>query len=199
VFLLDEVDKMSTDFRGDPSSALLEVLDPEQNSAFNDHYLDVDYDLRRSCSSRRPTRSNGFRVLFRTDGDHPDRRVHRARKLNIAKRYLVKKQREANGLAESNIEFTDSALLSIIRHYTKEAGVRNLEREVASVCRKARGPRVVKKDRSAKVKVTPKILIKLLGPPRYRYGKADDEQKVGVATVLHGPISAASSWEPRSR
>jgi ATP-dependent Lon protease len=104
-------------------------------------------------------------------------------KLNIAKRYLVKKQREANGLSESNIEFADSALLSIVRHYTKEAGVRSLEREIAAVCRKA-AVEVVKKDRNTKVKVTPKSLTKLLGPPRYRYGKADDEQKVGVATGL---------------
>jgi ATP-dependent Lon protease len=104
-------------------------------------------------------------------------------KLNIAKRYLIKKQREANGLAEHNIEFADASVLSIIRHYTKEAGVRNLEREIASVCRKA-AVEVVKKDRNAKVKVTPKSLTKLLGPPRYRYGKADEEQKVGVATGL---------------
>jgi ATP-dependent Lon protease len=104
-------------------------------------------------------------------------------KLNIAKRYLVKKQREANGLAESSIEFADSALLSIVRHYTKEAGVRSLEREIAAVCRKA-AVEVVKKDRTAKMKVTTKALNKLLGPPRYRYGKVDDEQKVGVATGL---------------
>jgi ATP-dependent Lon protease len=184
VFLLDEVDKMSTDFRGDPSSALLEVLDPEQNGSFNDHYLDVDYDLSKimfittaNALERIPRPLQDRMEIIRIAG------YTELEKLNISKRYLVKKQREANGLAESNIEFTDSALLSIIRHYTKEAGVRNLEREVASVCRKA-AVEVVKKDRSAKVKVTPKLLIKLLGPPRYRYGKADDEQKVGVATGL---------------
>jgi ATP-dependent Lon protease len=184
VFLLDEVDKMSTDFRGDPSSALLEVLDPEQNSSFNDHYLDVDYDLSKimfittaNALERIPRPLQDRMEIIRIAG------YTELEKLNIAKRYLVKKQREANGLAESNIEFADSALLSIVRHYTKEAGVRSLEREIASVCRKA-AVEVVKKDRNTKVKVTTKSLIKLLGPPRYRYGKADDEQKVGVATGL---------------
>jgi len=184
VFLLDEVDKMSTDFRGDPSSALLEVLDPEQNGSFNDHYLDVDYDLSKimfittaNALERIPRPLQDRMEIIRIAG------YTELEKLNIAKRYLVKKQREANGLGEANIEFTDSALLSIVRHYTKEAGVRSLEREIAAVCRKA-AVEVVKKDRNAKVKVTPKSLTKLLGPPRYRYGKADDEQKVGVATGL---------------
>jgi ATP-dependent Lon protease len=184
VFLLDEVDKMSTDFRGDPSSALLEVLDPEQNNAFNDHYLDVDYDLSK--------------VMFITTANNLDRiprplqdRMEIIRiagyteleKLNIAKRYLVPKQREANGLKESNITFSDSAILSVIRHYTKEAGVRNLEREVAAICRKA-AVEVVKKDRDAHVKVSGKSLVTYLGPPRYRFGKAEVEHKIGVATGL---------------
>ena len=184
VFLLDEVDKMSTDFRGDPSSALLEVLDPEQNGSFNDHYIDVDYDLSKvmfittaNSLERIPRPLQDRMEIIRIAG------YTELEKLNIAKRYLVKKQREANGLAESNIEFADSALLSIVRHYTKEAGVRSLEREIAAVCRKA-AVEVVKKDRTAKMKVTTKALNKLLGPPRYRYGKVDDEQKVGVATGL---------------
>src|SRR5882757_1030366 len=180
VFLLDEVDKMSTDFRGDPSSALLEVLDPEQNSTFNDHYLDVDYDLSKvmfvttaNTLDRIPRPLQDRMEIIRIAG------YTELEKLNIAKRYLVKKQREANGLTEQNIEFADSALLGIIRHYTKEAGVRNLEREIAAVCRKA-AIEVVKKDRNAKIRVTNKALARLLGPPRYRYGKAEEEEKVGV-------------------
>jgi len=175
---------MSTDFRGDPSSALLEVLDPEQNTTFNDHYLDVDYDLSKvmfittaNALERIPRPLQDRMEIIRIAG------YTELEKLNIAKRYLVKKQREANGLTDENIEFADSALLSIIRHYTKEAGVRNLEREIAAVCRKA-AIEVVKKDRSHKLKVTTKLLTKLLGPPRYRYGKAEEEQKVGVTTGL---------------
>ena len=184
VFLLDEVDKMSTDFRGDPSSALLEVLDPEQNSTFNDHYLDVDYDLSK--------------VMFITTGNTLDRiprplqdRMEIIRiagytdleKLNIAKRYLVAKQREANGLTAENLEISDNAILGIIRHYTREAGVRNLEREIASICRKV-AVEVVKKDRSARVQVSGKNLAKYLGAPRFRFGKAEGEHKIGVATGL---------------
>ncbi|MBI3769674.1 MAG: endopeptidase La [Deltaproteobacteria bacterium] len=184
VFLLDEVDKMSTDFRGDPSSALLEVLDPEQNGSFNDHYLDVDYDLSKvmfittaNALDRIPRPLQDRMEIIRIAG------YTELEKLNIAKRYLLKKQREANGLTDHNIEFADSALLGIIRHYTKEAGVRNLEREIAAVCRKA-AIEVVKKDRTAKIRVTNKSLGRLLGPPRYRYGKVDDEQKIGVTTGL---------------
>jgi len=184
VFLLDEVDKMSTDFRGDPSSALLEVLDPEQNATFNDHYLDVDYDLSKvmfittaNALERIPRplqdRMEIIRIAGYTDME----------KLNIAKRYLVNKQREANGLTHENLELSDNALLGIIRHYTKEAGVRNLEREIAAICRKV-VVEVVKKDRSAKIVVTGKNLAKYLGAPRFRYAKAEGEQHVGVATGL---------------
>ena len=184
VFLLDEVDKMSTDFRGDPSSALLEVLDPEQNSAFNDHYLDVDYDLSKVMFI---TTANGLDRIPRPLQDRME--IIRIagytdmEKLNIAKRYLVSKQLEANGLSSDNIELSDNALMGIIRHYTKEAGVRNLEREIASICRKV-AVEVLKKDHSAKVVVTGKNLGKYLGPPRFRYGKAEAEQKIGVATGL---------------
>ncbi len=184
VFLLDEVDKMSTDFRGDPSSALLEVLDPEQNNSFNDHYLDVDYDLSKvmfittaNTLERIPRPLQDRMEIIRIAG------YTELEKLNIAKRYLIPKQREANGLQESNITFADNAVLGLIRHYTKEAGVRNLEREIAAVCRKV-AVEVVKNDRSSNVRVTTKSLVPYLGPPRYRFGKAEADHKVGVATGL---------------
>jgi ATP-dependent Lon protease len=184
VFLMDEVDKMSTDFRGDPSSALLEVLDPEQNTTFNDHYLDLDYDLSK--------------VLFITTANTLDRiprplqdRMEIIRiagyteleKLSIAKKYLLEKQKEANGLIPDNVTFTDNALLGVIRNYTKEAGVRNLEREIASICRKV-AVEVVKKDRNARIQVANNSLHKYLGPIKYRYGKAENEVKIGVTTGL---------------
>jgi ATP-dependent Lon protease len=184
VMLLDEVDKMSTDFRGDPSSALLEVLDPEQNNTFNDHYLDCDYDLSKvmfittaNTLDRIPRPLQDRMEVIRIPG------YTEVEKLNIAKRYLVKKQREANGLKEENIEFSDGALLMILRRYTRESGVRNLEREIAGVCRKA-AVEVVKTDRNAHVKITSSSVPKFLGPPRFRYGIADIEPQVGVATGL---------------
>jgi ATP-dependent Lon protease len=184
VFLLDEVDKMSTDFRGDPSSALLEVLDPEQNSTFNDHYLDVDYDLSKvmfittaNTLERIPRPLQDRMEIIRIPG------YTEIEKLNIAKKYLVRKQREANGLDEKHIEFSDNAILAIIRHYTKEAGVRNLEREIATVCRKV-AVEVVKTDRQAHVLVTAKNLQKHLGAPKFRTSKAEEVAKVGVATGL---------------
>ncbi|MGH9389611.1 MAG: AAA family ATPase, partial [Vicinamibacteria bacterium] len=184
VFLLDEVDKMSTDFRGDPSAALLEVLDPEQNSTFNDHYLDVDYDLSKvmfittaNTLDRIPRPLQDRLEIIRIPG------YMESEKLAIAKRYLVKKQREANGLEDSHVDLSDNALLAIIRHYTKESGVRNLEREIASVCRKV-AVEVVKKDRKTRITVTSKNLPKFLGPPKFRYGRAEEEARVGVATGL---------------
>ncbi len=184
VFLLDEVDKMSTDFRGDPSSALLEVLDPEQNQSFNDHYLDVDYDLSKVMFV---TTANGLDRIPRPLQDRMEiisiAGYTEMEKLNIAKKYLVAKQREANGLKEENIDLSDNALLAIIRHYTKEAGVRNLERELASVCRKV-AVEVVKNERPARVQVNSKNLQKYLGAAKFRYGKAETEAKVGVATGL---------------
>ena len=184
VFLLDEVDKMSMDFRGDPSSALLEVLDPEQNGTFNDHYLDVDYDLSKvmfittaNTLDRIPRplldRMEVIRIAGYTDME----------KLNIAKRYLIDKQRDANGLSAGQVEISDSALLNIVRHYAKEAGVRNLEREVATICRKT-AVEVLKSEHPAKVTVSGKNLAKFLGPPRYRFGKAEGEHRVGLATGL---------------
>jgi ATP-dependent Lon protease len=184
VFLLDEVDKMSTDFRGDPSSALLEVLDPEQNTSFNDHYLDVDYDLSKVMFV---TTANNLERIPRPLQDRMEiiriAGYTELEKLNIAKKYLIPKQREANGLQPQNIVFTDTAVMGIIRHYTKEAGVRNLEREIAAVCRKV-AVEVVKRDRRARIRVSAKSLGGYLGPPRYRFGKAEVEQRVGVATGL---------------
>jgi len=184
VMLLDEVDKMSTDFRGDPSSALLEVLDPEQNCTFNDHYLDCDYDLAKvmfvttaNTLERIPRPLQDRMEIIRIPG------YTETEKLNIAKRYLVRKQREANGLREENIEFSDQAILQVIRLYTREAGVRNLEREIASICRKV-AVEVVKTDRNAHVRVSASSLAKQLGPPRFRYGMAETEPQVGVATGL---------------
>jgi ATP-dependent Lon protease len=184
VFLLDEVDKMSTDFRGDPSSALLEVLDPEQNSTFNDHYLDVDYDLSKvmfittaNTLERIPRPLQDRMEIIRIPG------YTEVEKLNIAKKYLVKKQREANGLQDHNIEFSDNALLSVIRHYTKEAGVRNLEREIATVCRKV-AVEVVKGDRDMKVVINAKNLPKYLGVPKFRTGQKEEMNRIGVATGL---------------
>ena len=184
VFLMDEVDKMSTDFRGDPSSALLEVLDPEQNATFNDHYLDLDYDLSK--------------VLFITTANTLDRiprplqdRMEIIRiagyteleKLSIAKKYLLEKQKESNGLTPENVTFTDNALLGVIRNYTKEAGVLNLEREIAAICRKV-AVEVIKKDRNTHIQVANNSLHKYLGPIKYRYGKAENEVKIGVTTGL---------------
>jgi ATP-dependent Lon protease len=184
VMLFDEVDKMSTDFRGDPSSALLEVLDPEQNCNFNDHYLDCDYDLSKvmfittaNTLERIPRPLQDRMEIIRIPG------YTETEKLQIAKKYLLKKQREANGLKDENIEFSDKALLGIIRHYTREAGVRNLEREIASICRKV-AVEVVKVDRNSHIKVSATSLAKYLGPAKFRYGIAETEPQIGVATGL---------------
>jgi len=184
VFLLDEVDKMSMDFRGDPSAALLEVLDPEQNSTFNDHYLDLDYDLSKvmfittaNTLERIPRPLQDRMEIIRIEGYTEDE------KLNIAKKYLVPKQREANGLKEANIAINDQALRSLIRHYTKEAGVRNLEREIGAVCRKV-AVEVVKKDRSTHLQVTTKTLKPFLGPTRFRQKKAEQKPRIGQTMGL---------------
>jgi ATP-dependent Lon protease len=184
VFLMDEIDKMSTDFRGDPSSALLEVLDPEQNTSFNDHYLDLDYDLSKvmfittaNTLDRIPRPLQDRMEIIRIAG------YTELEKLSIAKKYLLEKQKEANGLTAENLMFTDNALLGVIRHYTKEAGVRNLEREIAAICRKV-AVEVVRKDRNAHIQIGGKSLHKYLGPIKFRYGKAEAEVKIGVTTGL---------------
>jgi ATP-dependent Lon protease len=185
VFLLDEVDKMSMDFRGDPSAALLEVLDPEQNHTFNDHYLDIDYDLSRVmfiCTAN---------VLHQIPRPLQDRMeiiqipgYIESEKLAIARSFLIRKQREANGLKEEHVEFGDASLLELIRHYTRESGVRSLEREIASICRKV-AREVVKAGAGwQRRRVTPQAVRRYLGVPRYRYGRADEANRVGVCTGL---------------
>jgi ATP-dependent Lon protease len=184
VFLLDEVDKMSMDFRGDPAAALLEVLDPEQNHVFNDHYLDLDYDLSKVMFI---TTAN---TLFNIPKPLQDRmeiiRIEgyiETEKLHIAKGFLIPKQLEAHGLTAANISFTDNSILTIIRRYTKEAGVRNLEREIATICRKV-AREVVKKGRDTKIKITASMLEKYLGVPRYRFGVKENEHRIGLANGL---------------
>ncbi|MCG8371422.1 MAG: endopeptidase La [Proteobacteria bacterium] len=183
LFLLDEVDKMAMDFRGDPSSALLEVLDPEQNSTFADHYLEVDFDLSdvmfvcTANSLNIPAPLLDRMEVIRIPGYTEDE------KLNIALRYLIPKQMKENGLKEDELKITESAVHDIIQHYTRESGVRNLEREISKICRK-----VVKmlllKPRDSKVLVSPKSMEKYLGVRRFRYGKAEEKDQVGQVTGL---------------
>jgi ATP-dependent Lon protease len=184
LFLLDEVDKMSMDFRGDPSSALLEVLDPEQNSTFNDHYLEVDLDLSEVmfvCTANSlnipPPLLDRMEVI-RLPGYTEDE------KMNIARRYLVPKQMKGNGLKPDELKVSDSALLDIVRYYTREAGVRNLEREIAKIGRKAVKQMLLHKKEQKSVSVTPRNLDKFLGVRRFRYGKAEDMNRIGQVTGL---------------
>ena len=183
VFMLDEIDKLGTDFRGDPSAALLEVLDPEQNHAFSDHYLDVSYDLSK--------------VMFITTANvlHPIPPALQDRtevvefpgyieeeKLGIARQFLIPRQLEEHGLNDRPLHFSDAALRTIIREYTYEAGVRNLERQIASVCRKI--ARRVAENKAVPRRITRAALNKYLGPPRYLQSKAERENKIGVATGI---------------
>jgi ATP-dependent Lon protease len=183
VFLMDEIDKMSTDFRGDPSSALLEVLDPEQNANFSDHYIELPYDLSH--------------VMFITTGNTtyniPRALLDRMEliyipgyteedKVQIAKRHLIPKLLEEHGLKVENLELSEEAVRKLIREYTREAGVRNLERSISTICRKV--AREVAKDREKRIKLTRQNIQKYLGVPRYRYGSAEKEDEVGVATGL---------------
>ena len=183
VFLLDEIDKMSSDFRGDPASAMLEVLDPEQNKTFRDHYLELDFDLSHVVfiTTANSTETIPRPLLDRMEVIEVSSYLEQE-KLQIAKRYLVPKQAEENGIAQGEIEFTDEALLSIIRHYTAEAGVRGLERQIATACRKA-VKRLVGGEK-APVRVTEETLEAFLGPARYFHDKAQLKNKVGVATGL---------------
>ena len=183
LMLLDEVDKMAMDFRGDPASALLEVLDPEQNNTFNDHYLEVDYDLSEVMFV---TTANSLNIppalldrmeVIRLSGYTEDEKV------NIAKQYLIPKQIERNGLKEKEINIGEKAVRDIIRYYTREAGVRNLEREIANICRKA-VKQLLKKSGTQRIVVTPQQLEKMLGVKRYRYGRAEEEDRIGQVTGL---------------
>ncbi|MCB1437871.1 MAG: endopeptidase La [Rhodobiaceae bacterium] len=182
LFLLDEIDKMGADFRGDPSSALLEVLDPEQNNSFNDHYLEVDYDLSNVMFV---TTANTLNIppplmdrmeIIRIAGYTEDEKVQ------IARRHLIPKTLEAHGLKDSELKFSDDVLLTIIRRYTREAGVRNLEREIATLARKVVKELIISKKKSAKV--TEGNIGDYLGVPKYRYGEAELEDQVGVVTGL---------------
>jgi len=184
LFLLDEVDKMSMDFRGDPSSALLEVLDPEQNSTFADHYLEVDLDLSEVmfvCTANSlniPAPLLDRMEVIRLPGYTEDE------KMNIGKRYLLPKQMKNNGLKEDELKVADTAMLDIVRYYTREAGVRNLERELAKISRKSVKQLLLNKKEEKSISVTPKNLDKYLGVRRFRYGKAEDLDRVGQVTGL---------------
>ena len=184
LFLLDEIDKLGNDYRGDPSSALLEVLDPEQNSAFNDHYLEVDYDLSdvmfvttaNSLDMPRPLLDR--MEIIRLSGYTEDE------KIEIAKRHLIPKIFNENAVKKTELEITDEAIRDIIRYYTREAGVRNLERELSTIARKAVKEILLSAKKNAKVKVSPKNLEKYLGVIKYRYGEAEQDDHIGVTTGL---------------
>jgi ATP-dependent Lon protease len=185
VFLLDEIDKMSNDFRGDPSAALLEVLDPEQNSTFGDHFLDIEYDLSNVLfvatantlfSIPRPLQDR--MEIIRIEGYTEEE------KLSIAKKYLVTKMLEAHGLPAEQVSLSDSAILEVIRRYTREAGVRNLEREIANIFRKIARELVKSKDKKKRFVVNAQQVKKYLGVPRFSYGVKEEESRIGLVTGL---------------
>ncbi|MDX1432558.1 MAG: endopeptidase La [Gammaproteobacteria bacterium] len=195
LFLLDEVDKMSMDFRGDPSSALLEVLDPEQNHTFNDHYLEVDYDLSHVMFVATANTMNipgpllDRMEVIRLSGYTEDE------KINIATRYLVPKQMKNNGLKEDELNISENAIRDIVRFYTREAGVRNVEREIAKICRKvvreklvekaaARKEKEKEKEKDKATRITPRNLQKYLGVKRFRFGRKEEEDRIGQVTGL---------------
>jgi ATP-dependent Lon protease len=183
LYLLDELDKMSMDFRGDPASALLEVLDPEQNNSFNDHYMEVDYDLSdvmfvaTANSLNIPGPLLDRMEVIRLAGYTEDEKV------NIAERYLMKKQVESSGLKAAEIRVSESAIRDIIRYYTREAGVRNLEREISKICRKVVKQILLEPD-TKKVNVTSRNLEKILGVRRFRFGSAEENDQIGQVTGL---------------
>jgi len=184
VFCLDEVDKMSMDFRGDPSAALLEVLDPEQNSSFNDHYLDVDYDLSdilfvttANTLPDIPLPLQDRMEIIRLSG------YTEYEKYRIARDFLIAKQIQQNGLEGKTVEFTKNAILSLIQRYTREAGVRNLEREIASICRKIARDLVKNKSIDA-ITVNSRSVQKYLGPPKHRHGLIEEKDQIGLATGM---------------
>jgi len=184
VVCLDEVDKMSMDFRGDPSAALLEVLDPEQNNSFNDHYLDLDYDLSNVFFV---TTANNLHAIPAPLQDRMEiiklSGYTEEDKLNIAQGFLVPKQLEANGFSAGDIAYSDGAILDVVRRYTREAGVRNLERNIAAICRKIARDRLKKKS-AKRYRVNEAAIAKYLGVPKYRFGLAEEKDKVGLTTGL---------------
>jgi ATP-dependent Lon protease len=184
VILLDEIDKMAMDFRGDPASALLEVLDPEQNAAFSDHYIEVPFDLSHVMFI---TTANAVHNIPRPLLDRMEvlyiPGYTELEKIEIAKRYLLPKQKRDNGLKEDQLELTPEALALIVREYTRESGVRNLEQQLAAICRKT-AKRIVADPASAPVVVDPGQVESFLGPAKFRYGVAEEEDQVGAATGL---------------
>jgi ATP-dependent Lon protease len=183
LFLLDEIDKMASDYRGDPSSAMLEVLDPEQNHTFNDHYLEVDYDLSQvmfvatANTLDLPQALSDRMEIIQISGYTEDE------KLQIAKQHLIAKQMKNNGVKDSEIVFKDPAILDMIRYYTREAGVRNLDREIGSICRKVVKSVTLKK-RKARAIINSKSLPKFLGMKRHRFGLAEEHNQIGEVTGL---------------
>ena len=199
ILLLDEIDKMASDFRGDPASAMLEVLDPEQNATFQDHYLEVEYDLSKVMFV---ATANSLHTVPRPLLDRMEiislEGYIEQEKFHIAKNYLVPKQLEGHGLKEHKVQIQDATIRNIIRYYTKEAGVRNLERQVANVCRKV-AKDIVMAEANAKTSkkstgkskasvkayvVTPKKLVELLGPHKYKFGKIEDENEIGLTNGM---------------
>jgi ATP-dependent Lon protease len=185
VFCLDEVDKMSVDFRGDPSSALLEVLDPEQNFAFNDHYLDLDYDLSEVFFITTANNLHGIPVplqdrmeIIQLNGYTEEEKLH------IATGFLLPKQLEANGFKSGEITIGEPAILEIIRRYTREAGVRSLERTIAKVCRKVARERLKNREPRRKYRIAPEDIEGYLGVAKYRFGLAEERDEVGLATGM---------------
>jgi ATP-dependent Lon protease len=209
VLLLDEIDKMSNDFRGDPSSALLEVLDPEQNSTFVDHYLEVDYDLSKVMFV---TTANSLHTIPRPLLDRMEvislEGYIESEKFHIARKYLIPKQLKVHGLVDRKVSFADPAVRTLIRHYTKEAGVRNLERQVANVCRKvakilikeqaiaeaksaskkadgkASNEKATKSSSTKAMVISPNKVIELLGPHKYKYGKIEEQNEIGLTNGM---------------
>ncbi len=183
VFMLDEVDKIGMDFRGDPSSALLEVLDPEQNNTFQDNYLEVPFDLSKvlfvataNLLDPIPAPLRDRMEIIQLPG------YTQQEKIEIGKRFLIPKQMENHGLTEKHVQITDAAMVTLVQAYTKEAGVRNIEREIASVMRKV--ARTVAEGRKRKTIVDDKKLLEFLGPPRFEYGELEPEDQTGAATGL---------------
>jgi ATP-dependent Lon protease len=184
LFLLDEIDKMSTDFRGDPAAALLEVLDPEQNASFNDHYLDLDYDLSDVMFITTANTLGGIPLPLQDRMEIIQLTSYTEfEKLNIAQKYLIPRQKKECGLEDVPLEITENGIRTVIHHYTREAGVRSLEREVASICRKA-ALRVVKDGKEQKIEVRGVDVPKYLGVPKYRLGKKDEVDLVGLTHGL---------------